>query len=79
VGGEEEYSINELALLVKETLRSSSPVKHLSYREAYGDRYRDIMLRRPDLTLLKSLGYDRKLRPIREVIREIAAKHQDKE
>lgn len=73
VGGEEELSINELAHLVKELLRSRSAIDHVDYREVYGDRYLDIKKRKPDLSRLKSLGYCGSLQPVRDLILKMAS------
>ena len=73
VGGREECSILELALLVKRVLSSPVPVARLSYEEAFGEGYTDIPCRRPDLRLLERLGHLGPLRPLREVIEETAA------
>lgn len=72
VGGSEEISMYELACRVKEILRSPSPIKRIPYEEAYEDGYTEIMRRRPDLSLLESLGHRRALRPIDDVIRSMA-------
>ena len=53
VGKDEEVSINELATLVKKIANSHSDIKHISYDEAYGPGFVDIMFRRPDLSGLK--------------------------
>lgn len=73
VGGEEEFTVNELAHLVKELLGSSSPVEHVSYEAAYGERYIDIMHRRPDLSRLKAMGYGRRLQPLEDVILQMSS------
>ncbi len=55
VGQDEDISINALAQLVKKISTSDSDVKHISYDEAYGKGFSDIMFRRPDLTKLHAL------------------------
>ena len=55
VGADEEISINSLALIIKEITKSNSAIHHISYKEAYGGEYADVMHRRPDLTKLKKL------------------------
>jgi UDP-glucose 4-epimerase len=72
VGGEEEYTVYELALLVKSVVGSTSPVVGIPYEEAYGAGYTDVMYRRPDLRLLGRLGHRRPLRPLRDVVEEMA-------
>ena len=58
IGNNEETTIGELALRVKEMSGSSSEVLHISYQEAYGDGYEDMERRVPDLTKIANLiGY----------------------
>jgi UDP-glucose 4-epimerase len=73
VGGEEEYTVYELALLVKCVLGSTSEVVGISYEEAFGAGYTDVMCRRPDLELLVRMGHRRSLRPMRDVVEEMAS------
>jgi len=73
VGGVEDLSILELAELVKNTVKSKSPIKKAPYEEAYGDGYTDLPYRRPDLSLIESLGHCPSFRPISDVISEIAS------
>jgi UDP-glucose 4-epimerase len=49
VGNDREISINKLADLIAQKANSHTAPKHLSYEEAYGQPYVDIMRRRPDL------------------------------
>ncbi len=53
VGGEEEISIGEVAELVRRETGSRWPVRHVSYREAYGRHVEDLPRRLPDLARLK--------------------------
>lgn len=55
VGNDQEISINDLARLVRSRAGSSSPVRHLSRLEGYGEDFDDVTRRRPDLTHLKSI------------------------
>jgi UDP-glucose 4-epimerase len=52
LGQDQEISINELAHLIKKIANSSSEIRHISYEQAYGEGFEDIMSRRPDLTKL---------------------------
>jgi UDP-glucose 4-epimerase len=54
-GQDEPISMNELAKLVKRLTTSPSQIKHISYEEAYGQYYEDILYRRPDLTKFNNL------------------------
>lgn len=55
VGNDREISINGLAALVKEKTKSRAEKIHISYEEAYGQPYVDIMRRRPNLDKFLSL------------------------
>jgi UDP-glucose 4-epimerase len=58
VGNEEEVSIKDLALLVKEMTQSASDIEYLPYERAYGPGFEDMQRRSPDITRLKELiGY----------------------
>ena len=50
LGQDRPITMNQLASLVKRLASSDSAILHMSYREAYGQEYEDIMHRRPDLT-----------------------------
>lgn len=53
VGNEEEVTIKDLALMVKEMTGSSSEIEYISYEKAYGPGYEDMQRRCPDITRLK--------------------------
>jgi len=53
LGNDHEISINTLASLVKKLANSQSKISHISYKEAYGEHFEDVMFRKPDLTKLK--------------------------
>jgi len=55
VGNEEEVTIKDLALMVKEMTGSSSEIEYISYEKAYGPGYEDMQRRCPDITRLKNL------------------------
>lgn len=58
IGNDREISILELARLVIDRAGSSSPIQHVSLREAYGEDFEETRRRRPDLTRLRRLtGY----------------------
>ena len=72
VGNDIECSIIDLAKLVIEITKSSSEIKYLTYKEAYGvDEFEDVQRRRPDLTKLKELtGFTHRF-TLKETIEEI--------
>lgn len=55
VGATESCTINELADRVIAKTGSSSKKKHLSYEQAYGRPFDDMLVRKPDLTKIKRL------------------------
>ena len=58
IGSDEEISMNDLAERVIELTGSASKIEHISYRQAYGRDFDDMMVRKPDLTKLGDLiGY----------------------
>lgn len=62
VGNDEPITIRELAEKVKEKARSSSPIVHIPYVEAYGEGFEDIRYRVPDITKVRQLiGYEPKV------------------
>ena len=58
IGSDEEITINDLAEKIKEKTRSSSPIKHIPYDEAYESGFEDMQRRVPDLSKIKkAIGY----------------------
>jgi UDP-glucose 4-epimerase len=58
IGSNEEISIENLALKVKEKTRSHSQIKYIPYEEAYEIGFEDMTRRMPDLTKInKLIGY----------------------
>ncbi len=58
IGNDQEISILALAQKVKELTGSSSPIKHISYEEAYGEGFEDMERRVPNLDKISStIGY----------------------
>jgi UDP-glucose 4-epimerase len=55
VGSDREISINNLANLVCKRAKKDVPRQYLSYKEAYGQQYDDILRRRPSLAKLVRL------------------------
>lgn len=53
VGGTEEITMVDLAKLIIEITGSSSEIKFMEYKEAYGDGFEDMMRRTPNLEKLK--------------------------
>jgi UDP-glucose 4-epimerase len=59
IGSTEEISINALAEKVIEMTGSSSKIEHISYTEAYGRPFDDMMRRVPDLgRVQQAVGYE---------------------
>ena len=58
IGGESEISINDLAERIKSITHSSSPIRHISYDEAYQEGFEDMERRVPDISKIVNLiGY----------------------
>jgi len=59
IGGEEETSIEKLAWLVKDLLKSQSPIVHVPYDQAYEEGFEDMRKRVPDISKIQNLiGYE---------------------
>jgi UDP-glucose 4-epimerase len=72
IGSDEEVTINELAAIVKEVVGSSSPIRHISYDEAYGKGFEDMLRRVPDLSRIRaSIGYS-PTRSLAEIVQAVA-------
>ncbi|MFI4957502.1 MAG: NAD-dependent epimerase/dehydratase family protein [Gammaproteobacteria bacterium] len=55
VGNDHELSINTLADIIRSKVNPGLEIKHIPYKEAYGQDYKDIQRRRPNLEKLMSL------------------------
>jgi UDP-glucose 4-epimerase len=55
VGHDQEIAIRALADLIVQRARSSSQVRFMSYRDAYGEEFEDVTHRRPLLNKLRAL------------------------
>ncbi len=72
VGSDEPIEIGALASLVKETLRSRSPIVRVTYEEAFGPGFDDLRHRQPDLTRLRTMtGFSPQV-PLEQTIRDLA-------
>ena len=72
IGSSEEVTINELAAVVKEVTGSSSPVRYVSYEEAYGKDFEDMFRRVPDLSRVRdTIGYA-PTKNLREIVQAVA-------
>ena len=57
VGQDREITINALAALIKNIANSLSEIRHITYEEAYGTSFDDMMSRRPDMNKLLTLTH----------------------
>jgi len=55
VGNDQEISIRDLADLIVQRTRSASRLQFISYKDAYGEEFEDVMHRRPVLNKLRAL------------------------
>jgi UDP-glucose 4-epimerase len=71
LGGDEEISMNQLAQRVIELTGSSSKIVHISYEEAYGQKFDDMMRRVPKLEKIRgAIGFNRKF-DTEQIIRSV--------
>jgi UDP-glucose 4-epimerase len=72
VGGREEITIEGLAYLVKEVVKSDSPVELVPYAAAYGEGFEDMRKRVPDIAKIDRLiGFEPKY-DLRSIILEVS-------
>jgi UDP-glucose 4-epimerase len=71
VGGTEEVTIKELALMVKEMTGSESDIDYISYEKAYGPGFEDMKRRCPDISKMRELiGFQPKV-DLRGIIQSV--------
>jgi UDP-glucose 4-epimerase len=71
VGGTEEMTIKDLALLVREMAGSDSEIEYISYEKAYGPGFEDMRRRCPDVKKIKELiGFEPKI-DLRGIIQSV--------
>jgi UDP-glucose 4-epimerase len=71
VGGCEEVTIKDLALLVREMAGSQSEIEHIPYEKAYGPGFEDMQRRCPDISKIRELiGFEPKI-DLRGIIRSV--------
>jgi UDP-glucose 4-epimerase len=71
VGNEEEVTIKDLALMVKEMTGSSSEIEYISYEKAYGPGYEDMQRRCPDITRLKDFMHFKPKTDLKGIIQSV--------
>lgn len=76
VGTTREISILQLAELVRERARSTSPLSFVPFDEAYGVHFEHIMRRRPRTRRLEELTGFRPHWPLEETIDDLVARHE---
>jgi UDP-glucose 4-epimerase len=71
VGGTQEVTIKELALMVKEMTGSESDIDYISYDKAYGPGFEDMIRRCPDISKIRELiGFQPKV-GLRRIIQSV--------
>jgi UDP-glucose 4-epimerase len=73
VGAREEISIRSLAERVKELVGSSSPIRSVSYDEAYEAGFEDMMRRVPDTTKVEGAIGWKPTRTLDDILRDVIA------
>ena len=71
VGNEEEVTIKDLALMVKEMAESTSEIEYISYEKAYGPGYEDMQRRCPDITRLKDFMHFKPKADLKGIIQSV--------
>jgi len=71
IGSDQEVTINELAALIKDVTGSTSPIRRVSYEEAYGKNFEDMYRRVPDLSRIReAIGYS-PTKNLREIVQAV--------
>ena len=68
IGNTSEISINDLAQMVKDITKSSSPIVHVPYDEVFGHGFEDMRRRTPDITKIQSLIKFKSTKSVKEVV-----------
>jgi UDP-glucose 4-epimerase len=77
VGSDEEVSIGQLARLVKDITRSSSPIVYVPYQQAYEEGFEDMQRRVPDIGKVRQLiGYAPSM-TLAKILNEVVAFYRD--
>ena len=77
VGSDEEVSIGQLARLVKDITRSSSPIVYVPYQQAYEEGFEDMQRRVPDIGKVRQLiGYAPSM-TLAKILHEVVAFYRD--
>jgi UDP-glucose 4-epimerase len=71
IGNDEEISINELAVMVKELTASPSSIVHQTYDQAYGPGFEDMQRRVPCLEKLERLIHYRPETSLDQIVRRV--------
>jgi UDP-glucose 4-epimerase len=78
LGSDEEVSINQLAQRVIDLTRSRSAIEHISYQQAYGQPFDDMLRRVPDLKKIRAaIGFSPRL-GLDEIIRSVIEDRRDR-
>jgi UDP-glucose 4-epimerase len=72
IGSNEEVSIKQLAEIVRDVTGSDSPVQYLSYEDAYGIDFEDMMRRVPDLTKIREMIGYRPTKTLADIVAAVA-------
>jgi UDP-glucose 4-epimerase len=79
IGSTEEISIGDLALLVKQRLKSNSQISHIPYDQAYEEGFEDMMRRIPSIEKISGCIGWRPLTPLSKTIDSIIQYFQEKD
>jgi UDP-glucose 4-epimerase len=73
LGSDEETTIEDLALRIKDLAGSRSSIEHIAYERAYEEGFEDMRRRVPDLTKVReTIGYEPQIR-LAELLERVVA------
>jgi UDP-glucose 4-epimerase len=76
IGSDEEISISDLALRVKQVTASSSQIVHVPYEEAYEEGFEDMFRRIPDTNKIRRLMGWKPTKPLDTILADVIAERR---
>jgi UDP-glucose 4-epimerase len=76
IGSDEEISISDLAMRVKQVTASSSQIVHVPYEEAYEEGFEDMFRRIPDTNKIRRLMGWKPTKPLDTILADVIAERR---
>jgi UDP-glucose 4-epimerase len=75
IGSQEEISIKDLAMLVKDITGSKSDIAYIPYNKAYEEGFEDMLRRVPDIAKINSLVGFKPTFSLKQIIQDVVGYH----